>query len=132
MKIELQYVHYMPKHLEQGILYVSKEFHTAAHLCACGCGSKVRTPLKPTEWTLTVNDQRPTLTPSIGNWQLPCKSHYWISKGKIIWSAQWSDSQILEGRNNEELRRKTYFNRVHNKELSLLERIYKWLIKLFR
>ncbi|WP_422126226.1 DUF6527 family protein [Vibrio fluvialis] len=122
----------MPKQLEPGILYVSKEFHTAAHLCACGCGSKVRTPLKPTEWTLTGSVQRPTLTPSIGNWQLPCKSHYWISKGEIIWSSQWSDSQILEGRNNEKLRRKTYFNRIHRKELSLLERVYKWLIKLFR
>ena len=52
MKIELQRVHYMPKELKPGVLYVSEEFGAAAHLCACGCGAKIRTPLGPTEWTL--------------------------------------------------------------------------------
>lgn len=122
----------MPKQLDQGTLYVSKKFNTAAHLCACGCGLKVRTPLKPTEWTLIVSAQRPTLTPSIGSWQFPCKSHYWIYKGEIVWENQWSDSQILEGRYNENLRRKTYFNHINRSEFSFLQKIYKWLRGLFR
>jgi len=44
-RFQIEHVHSMPKELSPGILYVSEEFRTAAHLCACGCGSKVRTPL---------------------------------------------------------------------------------------
>ena len=36
MRIELQRVRYMPKDLNTGVLYVSEEFSTAAHLCPCG------------------------------------------------------------------------------------------------
>lgn len=50
-RLRLERVHYMPKVLEPGVLYVSEEFGAAAHLCACGCGAKIRTPLAPTEWT---------------------------------------------------------------------------------
>ena len=42
MKIKLQRVQYMPKDLKPGVLYVSEQFGAAAHLCACGCGSKIR------------------------------------------------------------------------------------------
>ena len=42
----------MPQDLRPGVLYVSEEFGAAAHLCACGCGEKVSTPLGPTEWSL--------------------------------------------------------------------------------
>ena len=69
MKIRLQHVDYMPKELEPGVLYVSEEFNAAAHLCPCGCGSKIRTPLGPTDWALEENDNGPTLTHllAIGN-----------------------------------------------------------------
>ena len=40
----LERVTYIPKELGQGKLYVSTEYGVAAHLCACGCGSKVVTP----------------------------------------------------------------------------------------
>lgn len=132
MKIKLQYVHYMPKQMDTGILYVSEEFKTAAHLCACGCGSKVRTPLTPTEWTLTVAEKGPSLKPSIGNWQLPCKSHYWISNGEISWSTQWTPAQIAEGRRNEELRRKIYFDRNQISNPSFITRLWMWVKSLFR
>ena len=42
----------MQKDLQPEVLYVSEQFGAAAHLCACGCGSKVRTPLGPTEWSV--------------------------------------------------------------------------------
>ena len=131
MKIKLKHVRYMPKHLEPGVLYVSNEFCTAAHLCACGCGSKVRTPLTPTEWTLTVSDLGPSLKPSIGNWQLPCKSHYWIINGQISWSTQWSDEQILQGRRSEQQRRQMYHNRVQNNQHSIIEKLWQWIKNLF-
>lgn len=112
MKIEhfsLQSVRYMPKLLEPGILYVSEEFHTAAHLCACGCGQKVRTPLGPTEWTVKAASLGPSLRPSVGNWQLPCKSHYLITNGSVQWSNQWTENQIRAGLEREHERRSAYY-----------------------
>ena len=66
----------MPKDLKPGVLYVSEQFGAAAHLCACGCGSKIRTPIGPTEWSVEETDVGPTLHPSVGNWQQACQSHY--------------------------------------------------------
>src|SRR5689334_4064133 len=107
MRFRLERVHYMPKTLEPGVLYVAEEFSTAAHLCACGCGAKVRTPLGPTEWAVTETPRGPSLSPSVGSWQLPCRSHYWISQGEIRWAAQWTPEQIAAGRRSEEARRRT-------------------------
>ena len=72
--VTLERVKYLPRELLPGTLYVSKEFAVAGHLCACGCGSKVITPLGPAEWTFSERKGRPTLRPSVGNWQLPCRS----------------------------------------------------------
>lgn len=106
---KLQRVHYMPKELEPGILYVAEEFEVAGHLCACGCGNKVITPLGPAEWSFVEAGNGPTLSPSIGSWQLPCKSHYWITSGKVRWAAHWTPEQIERGRRSEEERRHAYF-----------------------
>jgi len=74
-RISLRRVHYMPRDFETGILYVSEEYGVAGHLCPCGCGSKIITPLGATDWTLTEINGRASLKPSVGNWQIPCKSH---------------------------------------------------------
>ena len=84
--IKLERVQYIPKQLSPGILYVTERYSVAAHLCACGCGNKVVTPLGPVEWSLSENGDLPSLWPSIGNWQLPCRSHYIISHGQINWA----------------------------------------------
>lgn len=130
MKIKIQRVTQIPKELEPGVLYVSEEFGTAAHLCACGCGAKIRTPLGPTGWTFYDTPAGPTLRPSVGNWQQPCKSHYVINKGQIIWAAKWSDDQIKAGRAAEELRRKAYYDNLY-KNKGILRRIWNWLKSLF-
>jgi hypothetical protein len=62
----------------------------AGHLCACGCGNKVVTPLDPAEWSFRDRSGLPTLFPSIGNWQLPCRSHYLITDGRIDLAPQLS------------------------------------------
>ena len=36
-----RFVRAFPDQLENGILYVSVDFRTAAHLCFCGCGNEV-------------------------------------------------------------------------------------------
>lgn len=124
--IQLQHVEYMPKDLETGILYVSKRFQVVAHLCACGCGEKVVTPLGPTEWSLTEKGDKATLYPSIGNWQFPCRSHYWIRNSKVLWSYQWTDDEIELGRKKEEERRETYYKKMKTPKISLWKRFLKW------
>jgi hypothetical protein len=131
MKIRLECVHYMPKDLLPGVLYVSEEFKTAAHLCACGCGSKVRTPLTPTEWSLRITATGPSLRPSIGNWQLPCKSHYWISNGEISWSFEWTEEQIDMGRKDEVQRREAHYASMNKTPSTLLRKLKAWIKKIF-
>jgi hypothetical protein len=131
MKIELQRVRYMPKELKPGVLYVSEEFSAAAHLCACGCGSKIRTPLGSTEWSLEETDGKPTLRPSIGNWQQACQSHYWIYRGEVIWSAKWKPEEIAAGRRDEEERRRTYYDALDHQRGGTLRRFWRWLKSLF-
>ncbi|MBC7946280.1 MAG: hypothetical protein H7Y42_00260 [Chitinophagaceae bacterium] len=130
-KIELQRVHYMPKELKLGVLYVSEEFGAAAHLCACGCGSKIRTPLGPTEWTLEETSRGPTLHPSVGNWQQTCQSHYVIRQGEIIWAGKWTAAQVAAGRRNEEERRKAYYDALDHQRGGILQRFWRWVISLF-
>ncbi|MBW3021253.1 hypothetical protein KY334_08210 [Candidatus Woesearchaeota archaeon] len=76
----------MPKIKEPGILYISKEFELAIHLCACGCGGECVTPTN--EWHLReFEDGTVTLRPSIGNWngEKPYHAHYYITNNKIQW-----------------------------------------------
>jgi|TARA_R110000782_G_scaffold80846_3_gene159792 hypothetical protein len=128
-RIKLLKVHYLPKELEEGFLYVSEEFGVAGHLCPCGCKNKIITPLDPTEWSFKEFNNKPTLFPSIGNWQLPCKSHYWITDGVIEWSYQWSEEQIIEGREAEEEKRKSYYDNLENKPVkqSLFKRFINFI-----
>jgi hypothetical protein len=88
------FVDHIPEQLEPGVLYVSIEFGTAVHSCACGCGFEVVTPLSPAQWSLTYDGQSVSLSPSIGNWSFPCKSHYWVRKGRIEWGTRFSEDKI--------------------------------------
>lgn len=128
--IALQRVKYIPRELSSGILYVSEEYAVAGHLCACGCGTKVIIPLGPAEWVFSEHDGRPTLSPSIGNWQLPCRSHYLITDGRIRWAGQWSDAQVATGRRAEEQRRQAYYG-SKDRERSFWVRVWKFVRKLF-
>jgi hypothetical protein len=75
----------VPREMEDGVLYVSRRFELAIHLCACGCGGETVTPLDhgTAGWRLTDDAQGPTLRPSIGNQSWPCGSHYRITNGRI-------------------------------------------------
>lgn len=91
-----EYVEFIPEKLDPGCLYISLRFKTASHLCCCGCGSRVVTPLNPSKWTLTDNGDSVTLHPSIGNWSFPCKSHYVITHGRVLWAETMSRRQITK------------------------------------
>jgi hypothetical protein len=81
-----QFTDRLPPSLEPHVLYVSMKCGTVVHLCACSCGRKVVTPLTPKDWKLTFDGETLTLYPSIGNWQYPCRSHYWIRNSRVIWA----------------------------------------------
>lgn len=100
-KLEQHFVGSVPDEMENGILYVSLDFATMMHLCACGCGREVVTLLSPKDWNFTFDGQSISVSPSIGNWSLPCRSHYIITKGNIHWAGDWSDEQIRIGRRND-------------------------------
>ncbi|HEX7708319.1 MAG TPA: DUF6527 family protein [Thermoanaerobaculia bacterium] len=93
-----EFVDFLPEHLEEGTLYVSMEYATAAHKCACGCGNDVITPLSPTDWKLTFDGRTISLYPSIGNWSFPCQSHYWITNDRITWDWRWTREEINASR----------------------------------
>lgn len=97
-RLEPRFVEAIPEELEHGFLYVSIRFRTAHHLCACGCGSRVVTPIKPAKYSLTFDGETVSLWPSVGNWQKPCKSHYVIRDSRVVWYSAWTDRQIARGR----------------------------------
>lgn len=96
--IQHEFVEDIPEELKDGVLYISIRYRTASHLCACGCGDKVVTPIKPPKWHLTFDGDTVSLSPSVGNWQQPCRSHYWIRNNQVDWAKPWTDAQIEAGR----------------------------------
>jgi hypothetical protein len=93
-----QFTDEAPDQLEAGILYVSMPYRTTLHLCCCGCDNQVALPLRPTAWKLTYDGDTITMSPSVGNWSFPCRSHYWIRNNQVEWAGSWTDDQIAAGR----------------------------------
>jgi hypothetical protein len=86
-RIQHQFVEFVPENLKPGELYVSLEYNTANHLCACGCGFEVVTILGPADSSITYNGRGVSISTSIGNSNFPCKSHYWIKGNRVLWEA---------------------------------------------
>lgn len=107
--LQHKFVEYVPDKPEEGVLYVSIQYKTAVHMCICGCGNKVVTPLSPNDWNLTFDGVSVTLYPSIGNWSFPCRTHYFITNNMIEIMRQWSKTQIDRGRNSERNRKDKYY-----------------------
>lgn len=111
-----QFVEFIPEQLEDGVLYVSQRYRTAAHCCCCGCGSEVVTPLGPADWTLEVDNGAITLHPSVGNWSLPCRSHYLIRQGKVVWARDMHRDEIEQGRVRDQRLRAAHFAQVNRRK----------------
>ena len=77
----------------------------------CGCGNKVVTPLSPTDWELSFNGKTVSLSPSIGNWNFECKSHYWIIKNSVKYARKWSSWKIEDGRKHDAKTKKSFFKK---------------------
>lgn len=93
-QLEHRFVEHLPETLEPGILYVSMAYATAAHRCCCGCGEEVVTPFTPTDWSMTFDGETISLSPSVGNWQQPCRSHYVLKRSRVIKAGPWTPDQV--------------------------------------
>lgn len=125
MKVEQvtpEFVTSFPQDLEPGVLYVSVQFSTAAHLCACGCGREVVTPLSPVQWILTF-DGTVSMRPSIGNWALPCQSHYVIDHGAIRWTRGFTQNEIQHNRESDY----RILDATHVPRMRWWRRLLRWL-----
>ncbi len=107
-----EFVNYIPNSLDKGVVYVSIPFATVVHLCCCGCGNEVVTPLDPTDWQMTFDGKSVSLSPSIGNWSLGCQSHYWIYRNQVRWARHLSMFEIKTGRTLGRIRKAWRFGRV--------------------
>jgi hypothetical protein len=107
--IQHQFVDTVPDALQEGVVYVCIPYTTAVHRCLCGCGEEVVTPIRPTGWSLTFDGVTVSLHPSIGNWDFPCRSHYWITHNRVRWDRQWTPAEVATGRRREDAHRTQYF-----------------------
>jgi hypothetical protein len=109
-----QYVEQLPDQLDEGVLYICEEFNLTAHKCCCGCGEDVYNKLGPAKWWLTkMPDGRVSLDPSVGNWKYACKSHYWISKNRVIDAGLMSARTIKEVQQRDRRDRDRYIAHIN-------------------
>jgi Family of unknown function (DUF6527) len=105
-----QFVEFIPEDLSEDTLYISIRFATVSHLCCCGCRNKVVTPLHPTGWKLIFDGKTVSLSPSVGNWNFLCRSHYFIENNRVKWASQWSDQKISAAMAYDRLAKDRYYN----------------------
>lgn len=111
----------IPEILQANTLYITEEGDVAGHLCACGCGREVITPLSPTDWSIEVNRSGASLSPSIGNWAFPCRSHYFICDDIVVWARDMPDKAVAAGRERDQARKRRYYEHLaHEQEVPSL------------
>jgi Family of unknown function (DUF6527) len=107
--IDYKFVEYIPKELDEGIVYISTEFAVTAHLCCCGCGLEVSLPLSPADWQLAFDGRSISLSPSVGRGSSPCRSHYLIQRNQVIWATKLSPSAYKANRLRDDAKRAVTF-----------------------
>ena len=87
----IKYAEDLPEKLSKNQFYVigdPKDPWLLAFICPCGCQEIIQlsllTDYRP-HWKFSIEkQQRITIKPSIWR-KVGCKSHFWISSGKVIW-----------------------------------------------
>lgn len=106
--IRPEFVEFVPKDIEEGVLYISVPYSTTVHKCACGCGGKITLPVSPVKWRFMYDGSTISLWPSVGNWSYSCQSHYWIEQNRIEWAPKWARVKIEAGRARDKEDRERY------------------------
>lgn len=124
--LQHKFVESIPAEIEANVIYISIPFCTAIHLCVCGCGKEVVTPLSPTDWQLHFDGKTISLSPSIGNWSFECQSHYFIRRNKIEYSMKWTDKEIEKGRDRDSAHKEHYYANSERTQQTATPRKKKW------
>lgn len=74
------------------------------------------TPFSPTDWKMIYDGMSVSLEPSIGNWNLACRSHYIIKKGRVIEANSWSDAQVEAERRRDKTAKANYYGAKESSE----------------
>jgi len=121
-----KFVEHIPREIENDTLYISLEFNIAKHKCPCGCGLDVVTKISPARWQLFYDGETITLSPSIGNWNFECKSHYFIRENQVVWAKKFTEKQIETVQNNDKSAIDKYISTKKKKN------ILDWFLDLFK
>jgi len=111
MTLHPEFVEFIPRELEEGILYISLKYKAVGHKCPCGCGNLVFTPISPVDWQFFYDGEGVTLEPSIGNWSFDCKSHYWIRRNRVIKARKWNKNEIDKAVELDNKKKKKWFKK---------------------
>lgn len=123
-----KFVEFIPSEIEENTLYISIEYDIAKHKCACGCGVDIVTSLSPARWKLIYDGETASLSPSIGNWSHPCKSHYFITNDKVVWTGVISEDDIQKVVKNdqESLTRHIEGERKGNRFINIIKSFFRF------
>jgi hypothetical protein len=116
----------IPKQLSEGVVYHSPEFDVAALLCACGCGHRVML-LVPDSHQVSYERGMATVKPSIAVCDAPCKSHYFITAGRVEWLPAFSDAMAVSVMRSQIARHAG----LDAKRRSWIDRVRERLVKVY-
>ena len=111
-----RFVRTVPRELDPGVLYISMDYATAVHSCCCGCGERVVTPFTPTDWRMTFDGETISLSPSVGNWNQKCRSHYVVQRSRVLESGTWSDVQVEAERRRDKKAKAAHYGQSASAE----------------
>ena len=86
-----EFISKAPCSMENGVLYIVPHANLSMHKCMCGCGETVIAPIDENGgrergfWGWTYDGKNASLHPSVGNYKQACKSHYFLTNGKVQW-----------------------------------------------
>ena len=126
-----RWVEDMPPVLEPGHLYISIKHRLTEHLCACGCGTEVSLPLGRSEWRIEYDGDSVSIRPSVGNWRLPCRSHYVIDENATLWCESWSEEDVATGRMRDREAKENEIVR-RRRQKPWWQRLRMWLYRCWR
>ena len=84
--------------------------------------------MKPGWWSLRIQKEKVSIIPSIGNWNFPCRAHYWVSNNQIVWAEGWSKEEIEAGRIYDQYIREKHFDEPSSE--AFWRKLFKWLFKI--
>ncbi|MDY0885383.1 DUF6527 family protein [Dongia soli] len=134
MKYVYETVERIPNQLREGVVYHSEEFELAALLCVCGCGHRI-TLLVPDSHQVTSSNRLATIRPSIGVFDAPCKSHFFITAGKVDLLPAFTDAQaasIMRSQIDRHVARDARPSFWLDHLRSAAQKVIKFIVSLFR